>query len=230
MIVLDAPLDQDLLEKAKAFSAFRKACKTWLAAHRLCFDKFTIREHDSFIGYIAEHKVCQYLSQLFPDAALELWDEAFDLKLINSIIRGQLVDAESARYVCDYFYDRWDIAITLNEQTICADVKTAATKNSPKPEWDFLYPVVQARKEGKDVAILAYYITNSEAIEDFKQLSVVGFVDEASIRKCSIRQKGTHTIHKTESQIDNYETIVGKHYRPLTELFAGVPPNGVPCV
>lgn len=220
MIVLNAPLSQNLLAKAKAFSDFRKACKTWLEAHRLCFDKFSIRAHDSFIGYVSEYLVCDYLQRIYPDAALQNWEEAFDLDLIKGIIQKQVADTEAAQYVCDYFYDRWDLAITLNDQTIYADVKTAATQKEPGAGWDFLYPVIQAEKSGKDIAILAYYITNSPIIEDFRQVSIVGFVEEATIRQCPIRRKGERTGHNTESQIDNYETIIGRHYKPLTELFA----------
>jgi hypothetical protein len=45
--------DKSIYKKADAFSLFRDTCKKYLGDVQMNFDKFTVVEHDSYIGYIS---------------------------------------------------------------------------------------------------------------------------------------------------------------------------------
>jgi|SRR5690606_22214797 len=210
---IDVKIDAALLNKANNFSKFRNDCKVYLNKVDKNWDKFTMVDHDSKIGYLTEKLLSNYFKSKFPKAVISTWEESFDIKKIIEIINNSDYTDNSVELVKSYFYDHWDLSITLNNKTIYCDVKTALTKLEPKGTWQFLYPVVQANKPGKDISILIYYIVDDiKRIESLKKLCLVGFIKRENITKLNIIKKGDLTSHATVSQIDNYITNVKNDY------------------
>ena len=212
-------LDSKDFERAESFSKFREQCKNYLSSVGKNWDKFTIVSHDSFIGYITEKAIKKYIESKFNDAKVVSWEEQFDMKLIIKIISEKKTDETSIELVRNYFYDSWDLMINGEKVRILSDVKTALTKKEPSLSWNFLYPVVQAEKIGKDIMILVYYVVNDlKDLHSFIKLVLVGAITPETIKKCKIIYAGEKTIFGTTSQIDNYITELSKDYLPL-ELF-----------
>ncbi len=214
-------LDKSLIKKAKAFEKLRNDCKSYLTQTNQNFDKFTIVTHDSFIGYITEFLVKKHLEEEYSDKGIkvEAWDEQYDISKIKAIIKKNLTDKDSILYIKNYFYDRWDLQLTYNGQTVKIDVKTALTQKNPTDKWNFLYPVIQVNKEGKDSMILAYYVVDSiKDITSLKQLVIVGYTTQKLIKNCNIIKQGEKTRFGTISQIANYETELAIQYRSLDKM------------
>jgi len=206
-------------EKAEAFSKFREECKTYLTAVGKNWDKFTMVSHDSFIGYITENAIKKYIESKFKGVQVTTWEEQFDLELINKIIKEKKTDETSVELVRNYFYDTWDLKIAGEKIKILSDVKTALTKKEPALSWNFLYPVVQAEKTGKDIMILVYYVVSDiKDLRSFLKLILVGAITSETIRKCKIIHAGEKTIFGTTSQIDNYITELRRDYSPLEKF------------
>lgn len=223
MIHIELQLNDTQLIDAKNFEAFRNDCKTFLANQHLNFDKFTIVQHDTFIGYVTEWSIKEYLSKKYASkiAAIQIWEETFDLAKVKNIIASVRATEEDVVYVKRYFYDQWDLKVTLKTGTILhIDVKTAFTHLTPNAKWNFMYPVVQANKTGKDLMLLAYYVvSNKTKVESVKALYIVGIINEQQIRRCPIIKAGTTTKFGTVSQIDNYLTELNHHYSDINALF-----------
>ena len=210
--------DPEILKKAKAFSQFREKCKEYLTAVRMNFDKFTVVEHDSFIGYISEYVIRQYIKDNLPQKNFKVisWEEYCDImNIYNAVTKN---DYSKAQLVRDYFYDKFDICIVTPKRKINIDVKTALTKLEPTPNWDFLYPIIQAHKEGKDITILAYCIYKAPNKYEIKIVDVIGYCDNKSISNCKVIKAGEITKHHTVSQIDNYETLLNRDYKDLNQF------------
>lgn len=207
------------LGAAKTFSEFRQQCKQFLTARGAGFDKFTMVAHDSYVGYITERVIRDHLLASFAECihSVKAWDEQFDLERIGRIIEQTEPSDRELRYVREYFYDGWDLAITCGKGTIYADVKTALTEKQPRAHWNFLYPAVQVRKPGKDLMILVYYVWNGRNLEGLDRLVLVGATTPAQVRTRKEIRKGERTQFGTLSQIDNFETEMGD-YQPLQEF------------
>lgn len=207
---------EDEKRKAKNFSSFRGEVKAYLASVGRNYDKFTVTENDSFLGYISELAIKEELKNLFgSDFRVLSWSDNFDMRRVYNIVKQNLVDNVSADYVKSYFYDQYDLQIVQQstQKTLNIDVKTAETFKAPQITWDFLYPVVQNRKDGKDYIILCYYYKNSSG----QDIILVGCLSEEEISKCHILKKGERTKFHTINQIDNYETNV-RQYKDISFL------------
>ena len=203
-------------KKAEAFSTFRENCKVYLTSVNKNWDKFTVVSHDSFIGYLTEMAIKQHLLAKYPEIKIESWEDQFDMKALIKIIKENKTDAESIDLVVKYFYDKWDLKILNNSIKILSDVKTALTEKEPNDNWNFLYPVIQASKEGKDLMILVYYVVNTiKDLRTFSKLILVGAITPEIIKTCDIIKAGEKTKFGTISQIDNYITKLNKNYKPI---------------
>lgn len=210
--------DPEVLKKAKAFSQFREQCKSYLTAVGMNYDKFTVVAHDSFIGYISEYVIRQYIKDYLPKTNFKVlsWEEYCEIKNIYHAVINN--DYSKAQLVKEYFYDKFDICIETPKRIINIDVKTALTQLEPTLKWDFLYPIIQAHKEGKDITILAYCIYKAPNKYEINIVDVIGYCDNKSISSCKVIKAGEVTKHGTTSQIDNYETLLGRDYKDLNEL------------
>jgi len=206
-------------DKAQEFSDFRELCKKYLSKVGKNWDKFTVVSHDSFIGYITENAIIKYLKEIYKTISIETWEEQFDMEKIKQIVGKGLTDDESIALVTSYFYDSWDIKIESQKFKVLSDVKTALTAKEPSSRWNFLYPVVQAEKGGKDIMILVYYVVAStNDLRSFSKLVLVGAITPERIKKCKIIRAGERTVFGTTSQIDNYITELSRDYSPLSDF------------
>ncbi len=214
-------LDKSLINKARDFEALRNDCKSYLTQENQNFDKFTIVSHDSFIGYITEFLVKKHLEEQYGEKGIlvQAWDEQYDILKIKSIIENNLTDKDSVLYIKSYFYDSWDLQLIYKGKKVRIDVKTALTQKNPTPKWNFLYPVIQVNKQGKDSMILAYYVVDSiKDITSLNQLVIVGYTTQRLIKGCKIIKQGEKTRFGTVSQIANYETELATQYRSLDKM------------
>jgi hypothetical protein len=217
MINLKFDLNKELILAAYGFEQLRNNCKIFLSNHNMNFDKFTVVSHDAFIGFISEVAVKNFVVQRYADKGIQIipWHEKFDIKKIKKIIESDSPSEENIQLVKEYFYDKYDLEIKKGEKSLYVDIKTALTMKDPSIKWNFLYPVVQAKKAGKDYMILTYYVTNSPELDDLNKIVLVGFISEEVIRKCKIIKKGSRTKFGTVSNIDNYETELSIHYKDI---------------
>jgi hypothetical protein len=212
-------IPSDIFTKAKNFEKFRNDCKTYLQKANLNFDKFTIVEHDSFIGYITEIVMGKYIEDNYKDVKVYTWEKEHNISEIISILKDKDFSEDSKSKVKEYFYDKWDIKISIDNKIILCDVKTALTKKEPNKYWEFLYPVIQANKQGKDIMLLVYYVVNDiKNIESLKKIVVVGAVKPEDIKKNDLIKKGEITRFGTKSQIDNYITKLSVDYVDLKKI------------
>lgn len=221
MITINYQLNNSLILEAYGFEKLRDSCKKYLSKNELNFDKFTIVSHDSFIGYITEHLVKDYIIKNYSSIGIDItsWEECFDIVKIRNIVTNNLDDEESKNYVRDYFYDSWDLKISFKNIIVKIDVKTALTSKNPSIRWNFMYPVIQANKDGKDCMVLSYYVVDSvKDIESLNKLVIVGYTTRKLINKCRIIKKGEKTRFGTISQIDNYETELSVHYKSIDKM------------
>jgi len=221
MIDLKIKLEKEIILKAHEHENLRNDCKDYLSKAGKNYDKFTMVSHDTFIGYITEWAIKNYIQKCGKDKEIEVtsWDDDYDIAKIKAIIKSNSVETKDIDYVQKYFYDEYDLKLFSPKNTILIDIKTALTDKEPNNHWDFMYPVVQAQKPGKDYMVLTYYVTMTKNNpEDFKKITLIGYISEETIRSCKIIKKGEKTRHGTISQIDNYETELALHYRDIKEL------------
>lgn len=221
MISFEQKLTQDLVITAYGFEELRNNCKKYLSQFDMNYDKFTVVSHDSFIGYITEYFLKEYISSKYKSVGVtvESWESIFDIAKIRSILKSNSKSGEDVRYIRDYFYDKYDLKLSKGIKSLLVDIKTALTKLEPKSSWNFMYPVVQAHKPGKDHMVLSYYVVEDiKDIESLKKLVIVGYTSEQVIRTCKIIKAGTRTRFGTVSQTDNYETELSIHYKDIDRL------------
>lgn len=222
MIELKIIIEENLLIKAHKHEELRSKCKEYLNKVGKNFDKFTIVPHDSFIGYITELAVKKYIQEKYKDKNIKIttWEDNFEIEKIIKIIESNSTDKKDVEYIRDYFYDQYDLKLesSIKTKIILVDIKTALTKKEPNKNWNFMYPVIQAQKPGKDFMILTYYVINSDNVEDVKKIILVGYLSEDTIRNCRIIKKGEKTRFGTISQIDNYETELSVHYKDIDKI------------
>ncbi len=206
----------ELEEKARKISSFRSRMKAYLTRFGACYDKFTVTENDTLLGYISETAVSNYLINNYGDKVeVRHWADSFDMERINRAVEQNNSDANEIEYVKNYFYDKYDLEIIekISKKSIFVDVKTAETSKKPEKTWDFLYPVVQNRREGKDCVVLCYYYK----IDKSKKIILVGYISEKEISCKQILRAGTKTKFGTVNQIDNYETKM-TDYQHLSKM------------
>ena len=211
---------QILVDEAESFSKFREDCKNYLSENGLNYDKFTVVNHDAIIGYISEKTIIDYLKKQLKgiDVTIESWEERSDLDKVKRIVKTN--NSKQAETVKDYFYDTYDICVTNSKgQELFIDIKTALTAKTPKENWNFMYPVVQAHKKGKDYMLLAYCVVGDiKEISSIDNLTIVGYITEEMIKKCKIIYKGQYTRFGTRSQINNYETELSRDYKSIDDF------------
>lgn len=223
MIVVLKDITPEVLSRAEAFSRFRADCKCYLQQVGYNFDKFTVVEHDSYIGYVSEKLIRDYLQNHLPAGYIvKAWEDDFNMRRIINAVRDS--DVTEADYVKSYFYDSWDICIESPNGRITIDVKTALTKLTPKLDWDFLYPVVQANKPGKDYSLLAYCCCSSDDYHQIEHVNIIGYCRTEDIRHCRILRAGWRTKFGTVNRIDNYETQLQTHYKDIHSLVQSLKP------
>ena len=227
MITVPVDLSQGLINRANRFSVFRSQCKQYLANNGILHDKFTITEFDSFLGYVSEELIANYLRNKYRGrVCVSKWQDQFDMDHIRAIVATGRNSTDDIDLVCSYFYDTFDLYVsTPNFQVFVnlkIDVKTAITQKDPQPNWEFLYPVVQARKLGKDAAVLVYYVVdNKKDPTTLREIVLVGYLNEEEITNCNTINEGEKTVHHTPSQTENYITYV-RDYHDLNELFKDI--------
>lgn len=227
MITIPVELSKSLMNRANNFSDFRTKCKKYLENNGIFRDKFTITQNDSLLGYITEELIANYLRNRFKGRiCVSKWQDQFDMDYIRSIIHFGKNSQEDIDLICNYFYDSFDLYVSTPSLnvfiSIKIDVKTAITKKVPQGNWEFMYPVVQANKLGKDLAILVYFVVEDVSNPfSLNKLVLAGYMKEEDITKCDIIKKGELTSHKTPSQIDNYVTYV-RDYHDIEELFKDI--------
>lgn len=202
----------ELEQEAERISNFRSRMKAYLTRFGACYDKFTVTENDTLLGHVSETAVSNYLLENYGDKIeVRRWADSFDLNRIESAVDHNNGATEEVEYVKQYFYDKYDLEIVEKKsgKTIFVDVKTAETSKEPQPTWDFLYPVVQNQREGKDCVVLCYYYK----IADLKKIILVGYISEEEISRKHILRAGSRTRFGTLNQIDNYETKVTDYQR-----------------
>lgn len=222
--MFDIIIDEATIKiEAEKYDDFRKKCKAFLTENNCNYDKFTVVSHDSFIGYITEKSIIKYLREKYSPCGLHFygWEDIKETRQLQQIITSNDNSLASIDAVKEYFYDKFDIVIRYKQKEYYLDVKTALTKLEPKLSWNFLYPVVQAKKEGKDYVLLVYFITdNGRADGNIKKLTIVGYSSEKIIRSKQIQRAGTRTKFGTLSQIDNYITTLKDDYFDLDQLIS----------
>ena len=201
-------ISNNLFYEAKRFSIFRQDVKDYLKKFDKDFDKFTITQHDSYLGYFTEQVLKEYISSTFDlkNYKLETWADNFDLNKIKDIVYNCKTNVENVKYVQSYFYDKYDLKLSNNIKEIKIDIKTAETTKTPTNHWNFLYPVVQANQKNKDLIILCYYVKNTSNLNDLKNIVIAGYMFENDICNYEIIHANQYTIRHTKSQIDNYNT------------------------
>lgn len=221
MITLKIDIPKEVKKAAESFENFRGRCKTYLAKNGADYDKFTVVSHDSYIGYISEWLIREYVQKEFSTSLKECrtWEEGFDIGRIEKIITEGSSAKNDIDYVKEYFYDEWDLFVSTNKGSFKCDVKTALTKKEPKENWNFLYPVVQAEKEGKDLMILVYYVYTEDDFHDLAKEVLIGAITYELIKNCEIIKKGEVSRFGTTSQTDNYITELARDYRDLGTFF-----------
>ena len=116
-------------------------------------------------------------------------------------------------------WGKGNLELKYADKYIFIDVKTALTQKEPSPRWNFMYPVIQANKIGKDYMLLTYYVVQDvKEVESLKKVIIVGYISEDIIKKCNIIKRGQKTRFGTKSQIDNYETELSVHYKEIDNL------------
>lgn len=220
MIKLKLIPPEDVKKKAMWFQGFRGECKEYLAKHGVDYDKFTVVSHDGYLGFISEWVFSQYLNDKFGGVIEKClkWEENFDLEKIKKIIKKDSKDTEDISYVKKYFYDTWDLLITTKTATYKCDVKTALTKKEPQSSWNFLYPIIQAKKAGKDLMVLIYYIYRGKDFHDLTGEVLIGATTYDLIKKCKVLKKGDVSKFGTKSQTDNYVTELSRDYYELSKF------------
>lgn len=207
----------ELEQEAERISNFRSRMKAYLTRFGACYDKFTVTENDTLLGHVSETAVSNYLLENYGDKIeVRRWADSFDLNRIESAVEHNNGATEEVEYVKRYFYDKYDLEIVEKKsgKTIFVDVKTAETSKEPQLTWDFLYPVVQNQREGKDCVVLCYYYK----IANLKKIILVGYISEEEISRKHILRAGSRTKFGTLNQIDNYETKVTDYQRLSTML------------
>lgn len=202
----------ELEQEAERISNFRSRMKAYLTRFGACYDKFTVTENDTLLGHVSETAVSNYLLENYGDKIeVRRWADSFDLSRIESAVEHNNGATEEVEYVKRYFYDKYDLEIVEKKsgKTIFVDVKTAETSKEPQLTWDFLYPVVQNQREGKDCVVLCYYYK----ISNLKKIILVGYISEEEISRKHILRAGSRTKFGTLNQIDNYETKVTDYQR-----------------
>jgi hypothetical protein len=220
MIKLNLTPPQSVKDRALWFQEFRNRCKAYLTKNGINYDKFTIVSHDSYIGHISEWVLFQYIQKEFDGVLKKLtsWEDNFDLKKIENIVNSSSATKDDLIYVKEYFYDDWDIAVETNKGIYKCDIKTALTKLEPQTNWNFLYPIIQAQKSGKDLMILAYYIYQGDDFHNLTNEVLIGATTYELIQKCSVLKKGEISKFGTESQTDNYITELSRDYFDLSKF------------
>lgn len=200
----------ELEREARAVSIFRDQVKEYLESVGACYDKFTITDNDTILGYISEMAIRNHLENKYGEL-IEIWAWAdhFNMSRIQAAVTNRSTDKEEIAYVKAYFYDKYDLEIIekRSNKRIYVDVKTAETAKRPTLNWDFLYPVVQNQREGKDFVVLCYYYKayNRDKQRE-KKIILVGYMSEEEISQKEILKAGEKTKFGTVNQIDNYET------------------------
>lgn len=197
----------ELENEAKHISGFRSRMKAYLEAFGAGYDKFTVTENDTMLGHISETAITEYLIGKYGDKLeVKRWADYFDIDRIEKIVDTHSSNSDDVEYVKKYFYDKYDLEITEKKsgKKIYVDVKTAETAKEPQDTWDFLYPVIQNQRHGKDCVVLCYYYK----MESEKKIILVGYISEEEISKKRILHAGDKTKFGTVNQIDNYETSV----------------------
>ena len=209
-------ITKELEQEAEQISFLRSRMKAYLTKFSACFDKFTVTENDTFLGHVSETAISDYLLYHYGEKIeIRRWADSFDMNRIIKAVNNNDGTLEEVNYVRNYFYDKYDLEIIEKKsgKPIFVDVKTAETSKKPQPTWDFLYPVVQNQRGGKDCVVLCYYYKMNQS----KKIILVGYISEEEISRKHILRAGTRTRFGTVNQIDNYETKV-TDYQPLSRM------------
>lgn len=217
--MIEINISNDLLKKASNYKKFRSNLKFILKKYNKSFDKFTVTDNDSFLGYISETLVSSYL--VSNNIPIIQWESEVklsrDLKLKVLENHNDNFTPDEINTLTSYFYDKWDIKY----KDVYADVKTAATSYKPKDTWTFGFPVIQANKKGKTHAILTYVFYDKDPKEysdaNPEKLYIWGYLHISDIKKCDINNKN---IDKGYSyQINNHITKLEDYNKNILTLF-----------
>ncbi len=127
MKVICGSLVEEVFRKAKSFSKIRADFKTYLERRECCFDKFTITQNDSMLGFISEYILLDYIRRNYENAGLTAvsWESQFDMRRVIDIVGNDSKRDEDVQYVRKYFYDAYDICLSYKGYKCYVDIKTA---------------------------------------------------------------------------------------------------------
>ena len=213
-------VSKELEIEAKQMSEFRSRIKQYLSNLNEHYDKFTVTKNDALLGYISETAVSNYLKENFSDRIqLKSWSDLFDMNRIRNAIEYDNI--KEIEYVKSFYYDNYDLEIIEKKsgKKILIDVKTAETRKEPNSSRNFLYPVIQNKKKGKDCVVLCYYCkaTQANGITQADRVKLAGYISEEEISQKRIIEAGSKTKFGTISQIDNFETQISE-YKDLSTM------------
>lgn len=215
-------VSNELKIEARQMSEFRGHIKQYLSNLNANYDKFTVTKNDALLGYISETAVSNYLKENFSDRIeLKSWSDLFDMNRIQNAIEYNNI--KEIEYVKSFYYDKYDLEIIEKKsgKKILIDVKTAETCKEPNLSRNFLYPVTQNKKKGKDCVVLCYYCKATKDKENVitqrDRVKLAGYISEEEISHKRIIKAGSKTKFDTVSQIDNFETQI-KDYKDLSTM------------
>ena len=107
MIELKFKITEEIISNAHKHELLRDRCKDYLIKAGMDFDKFTVVKHDSFVGFISELAVKDYINERCKEKNIEIttWEDNFDIEKIVKIIESNSASKEDTEYLKEYFYD-----------------------------------------------------------------------------------------------------------------------------
>lgn len=205
---LNVTLTKEDYQRAKLFSDIQILCsnflKTYNRPHKGSINFINNEiDHDYYIWYLSVMSFKRHLLQK-NNIKIETWGDKFDTKRIINTINKKSLLKNDINYVYRYFCNKYHIKI----QEKVYDIRTALTKLNPQSNWNFLFSV-EKTKIRKNNVILLYCIGNKKHIN---KIIFSGTIPYKTIRQCSILKKGQPTIFGTINKINNYVTLLNKHY------------------
>jgi hypothetical protein len=95
--------NKELYEKAHRFVEFRSKCKNYLKEVGKDFDKFTIVEHDAFVGYITEFLIAEYLNKRYDFLSVSTWEYNHNIREIIKIVDSKDYSEQNVKLVIKHF-------------------------------------------------------------------------------------------------------------------------------
>lgn len=80
-------ITKELEQEAEQISSFRSEIKAYLTRFGACYDKFTVTENDTFLGYVSETAISDYLLNLYGEKIeIKRWADEFNMNRIAHFV------------------------------------------------------------------------------------------------------------------------------------------------